>query len=260
MKTFVINLDKDVKRWHQTKTRLTQAGISPIRFSAVYGKDVGAEHDEHINLTLKPVIPRSMLGCSLSHILLCKWLGETLSSTECVIICEDDVVPLFRNHSELQTAIATVSGWDVLLLYYDGFVDEQNDVAAPFTVSNAAYVVTKRGAEALGKVKASLVHSDIQRNLIPDLVVKRLAVPVFQVDTDLDSNNMIPSNPTSPGDALSVFINPFLHRRKWSELLDYKAVKLPMSRKEITYRTLCNLVVVLLLLWCISWVESRTPS
>ena len=79
LKTFVINLDEYKANYNKQLPYLESLGLKVERF-----KGINAIKDEHLNPEYSPYIstyalnftPKSIIGCSLSHILCCKYIYE----------------------------------------------------------------------------------------------------------------------------------------------------------------------------------------
>ena len=75
VKTSVVNLDKYIDNYNNQLPYLENIGLKPERFSAINAID--DEHNVYKNrMTFfsKYFTPKSTIGCSMSHILLCEKL------------------------------------------------------------------------------------------------------------------------------------------------------------------------------------------
>ena len=94
MKTFVINLDKNVQRMQKIGSRLAELGIEYERYSAIYGKELSKEEKrDHSNRfawwCLRGLQMRDgELGCALSHLGIYKRMID--SNLDIAVILEDD--------------------------------------------------------------------------------------------------------------------------------------------------------------------------
>lgn len=96
MKTYIINLDRDQKRWNHIRDQALAVGLDFKRISGVSGRDLDqTERDRHYSssrarwLRARDLSP-SEIGCALSHLktyreILCRDLPRAL-------ILEDDVI------------------------------------------------------------------------------------------------------------------------------------------------------------------------
>lgn len=50
-KTYVINLERDIENFNVLQTKLNKIGINPIRFNAIYGKEIKdfSKYDKYIS-------------------------------------------------------------------------------------------------------------------------------------------------------------------------------------------------------------------
>jgi GR25 family glycosyltransferase involved in LPS biosynthesis len=188
-KTYVINLDSDNDRYSYISELLSDVDINPIRFSAIYGKDVKNEYNEHINLLCKPFIPKSILGCALSHAVLSKQILET-DNNDIALILEDDVIPAFNDIQDIFKVIENApQDWDIILLFCQGMCNykSENYITGIYPGSTAAYLINKKGMCKQSKYKYSS-HVDIQRKNL-DLNVYKSPVPLFIPNDGFLSHN-----------------------------------------------------------------------
>lgn len=132
MKTFVINMDKNVNRWALLKEAYPFTDLQQIlieRFSAIVGKEVNIhqwlnetgkrdliEVEETGYRTHHYQLTRGAIGCFLSHYQLAKKLLHD-PEYEMYLILEDDAGIREGTLREIQDALHNVpSDWDILLL------------------------------------------------------------------------------------------------------------------------------------------------
>ena len=95
MKTFVINLDKFIKNYIYQQPFLEDIGLEVNRFPAINAID-----NDHLNYKhlipefILNFIPKSIIGCSLSHILLANEIYK--SGNPITLIMEDDAFPKYK--------------------------------------------------------------------------------------------------------------------------------------------------------------------
>lgn len=96
MRTFIVNLDKDISKWEDVHARLVAAGIEHERFPAVYGKAL-PEPEKRAALdrfrwwcAIGRKCEDGELGCALSHLNLYRRMMDEAVEVACML--EDDVV------------------------------------------------------------------------------------------------------------------------------------------------------------------------
>lgn len=119
---FVINLQSSPERFQYAEQQLLALGIQPIRFNAVYGKDltlqeIDACYDKPAN---KQRFRRSLslgeIGCYLSHRGI--WQLMLAQNIEMAIVLEDDIDIDARLPDAIRQ-IAPLQGWDHIKLSDD---------------------------------------------------------------------------------------------------------------------------------------------
>ncbi len=88
---FVISLDKDANKYNNTKQLLETINLNPIKFNAIYGKDI----DENI-CNLFSNLSKNEIGCMISHIIVIYIISKHKSEGQYSIIFEDDI--MFNNN------------------------------------------------------------------------------------------------------------------------------------------------------------------
>lgn len=170
IKSFVINLDKDKKRYRNFIEQYNKNDISayPVeRYSAVVGKDV-KQDDWLTDDTLQKLyttekrgyrthhhdITRGGTGCFISHYNLSKRLIND-SENDAYLIFEDDTTFLSDTYGKIQSALKKLpENWDIVLFYTIRAIGrkENNDFnkLKSFWGMNC-YIINKKGAEKLIK-------------------------------------------------------------------------------------------------------------
>ena len=156
LNTYVINLDKDKKRWERHSQELKKVGLQPIRIPGILGKDVTTEFiRNHITVACEAMCPMSVIGCTASHIKAMKTFYDN-DPAPFALIVEDDAYPTFKNVSTLNQFIETIpppTEWDIYMLHCDGKCPTRTEapVATFLSGSGAAYLVSRRGCEKIIK-------------------------------------------------------------------------------------------------------------
>lgn len=154
--TYVINLDKDVKRLENTKKLLND---NFTRVSAIYGKDLSQnEIDKNITKICKYFLcNHSMVGCALSHIKL--WEQLILdNSNNYYVILEDDLNYINKDLLDKLLDNLDKIDYDYINLYCemcgsyscdDINIDGLKLCKTIFPLTTAGYIINKKGAQKL---------------------------------------------------------------------------------------------------------------
>jgi len=170
IKSFVINLDKDTKRYNNFIQQYNKNNIStyPVeRYSAVVGKNV-KQGDWLTDDTLQKLytiekngyrthhhdITRGGTGCFISHYNLAKRLIND-SENDAYLIFEDDTTFLSDTHGKIQSALKKLpENWDMVLFYTSRAVGRKENESFNKIKSfwgMVCYIINKKGAEKLIK-------------------------------------------------------------------------------------------------------------
>ena len=156
--TYVINLEKDKENWTTLQSSLQERGVDPIRFDAIYGKEIPdlSVYDDILTKKCKYTCPYSVIGSGLSHMILGNQIYAE-DPNDHTLILEDDVIPEFTNKQQIIDIIKNKpKDCDVLLLYCHGLCNGKETYTQkegrmiggkygfPWFGSVAAYVMTKR--------------------------------------------------------------------------------------------------------------------
>lgn len=91
--TFVINLDKDVKKLKKNREDFGRFGVNPVRWVACYGKELkDSEILKYTNAWTFNFAAPSAIGCWRSHYTLWEYVVE--NGIDKMLILEDDAVPV----------------------------------------------------------------------------------------------------------------------------------------------------------------------
>jgi len=125
-RTYVVNLKRDIDRFHQLKKSMKERNIDIERFDAIYGKEIDNfdPYQNYISSYCQYFCPRGLVGCGLSHFILLDMIYQNYQKTkdtEYTLILEDDVIPIFNNKKDIDDIIKNIpSSCDILLLYCQG--------------------------------------------------------------------------------------------------------------------------------------------
>lgn len=162
MKTFLINLDKDVNRMQAADTQLRSLNVAYERFPAVYGKNLPKnERDSTVNkfrwwCAIGRPVGLGEIGCALSHYRLYRQMINENIPYACIL--EDDVIlkPEFPRQLQIVEQWLDVTKPQVVLLS-----NHTSEICNDWQISPAkkdmyaeAYILTQQAAKAL--LKANL--------------------------------------------------------------------------------------------------------
>lgn len=156
--TYVINLDKDVKRLENMKLLLNN---NFTRFPAIYGKDLSEDtiNENITNLCKYFLCNHSIIGCALSHLKL--WEQLILdNSNNYYIILEDDLNYIDKDQiNKLLDQINKIQ-YDYINLHCEICLSHSCDkieinidglklCKSIFPLTTAGYIINKEGAQKL---------------------------------------------------------------------------------------------------------------
>lgn len=190
IKSYVINLNKNIDKYDDMKHNFSKYDIYPERFKAIYAKDLD---NEYINKITDPSVQyninkgRSLdcnigtlgaIGCSLSHIKLWNMLLE--SNDEMFLIFEDDAYPIYSKYlvDNINNYINSVNSvkvnWDIIYLGWHKIYNETNNdklmytnnsnnkesiyKITSFVYTTHAYIINKKGALKLLQQAFPIIH------------------------------------------------------------------------------------------------------
>jgi len=147
-KMYVINLQKNIKRYNDFIKNATKANVNVSRFNATLGiqlqnndKYIKKYFDNNINLT-KP-----QLGCAISHIRI--WEDAVNNNHDVVIVFEDDAIIPPDFISKINNVFKQLpEDWDMLLLGINsGYCKKYNigDNLLQFQKGKQAFIEINKG-------------------------------------------------------------------------------------------------------------------
>lgn len=258
--SFVINLDNYKDNYEKQIPYFNNLKLKPQRFSAINA--LNNEHINHKNIINKLSLtfsPKSVIGCSLSHILLCKYILNTYKHFEnnYYLILEDDVFPKeeYQNDSKLfyKDLTETLNNikiidkdWDIIQLHSDGLIDTKNTYSTHlFTGSTAAYLISQTGLNKMANEKATYHIDFITQNFLKYRKY-RSRENLFYTN-EKSSVNRVNSKSLSllfKSKILKTMI-PLRGEKLWEDYLNFKTLRLPLLNKEYTANNLIDITVVL---------------
>jgi len=222
-KTYIINLDKDVKRLEKVIKQLTDYNITNYsRIPAVYGKDLSKDEiKEATSDFCNKFCTKSSIGCALSHI---KAYKEILSNEDpYALILEDDVVfeDNFKDLVKEKLAMVPkdfdivylgcnlcnsddiIKSWvDIYGYSFDTKYEKVNEYIYSPKIALAlhAYIVSNTGAKKLLEIfkNGIYAHIDFQiQNARKELNVYAVSPLLAYQDLDANVSNQASQYPTS---------------------------------------------------------------
>lgn len=163
--TYIINLKQDVEKYQRMENRLNNIGISYSRFDAYYGKNLDDRYDQFIT-KYKAFIPKSTIGCGLSHYMVCKNHFAN-DKNKIALVLEDDAVPLFKNKRTINKIINDApKDWEIILLYTQGCTNYKDNTwqVTSLSGSTMAYLINYKGFKSrFGDDYVVKTHTDLER-------------------------------------------------------------------------------------------------
>jgi GR25 family glycosyltransferase involved in LPS biosynthesis len=204
---YVINLEKDVKRWLEMKKTLIDVGINDYnRIEGVYGKEL-SELDLKKNTTesCNKYCTKSMIGCAMSH--LKTWETVLKNNDKTALILEDDVMLPNDFKYKINKYMKQVpDNYDIVyvgclgceykkrsktittfLLGFNGLQEREHSIISEnvyipnFPLALHCYIISYKGAKKLINIVKNKIngHVDLQLNL------KGLELNVYAINPQL---------------------------------------------------------------------------
>ena len=275
IKSFVINLDDYIHNFNQQLPYLQKIKLNPVRYSAINAiKNDHIKYKNIINKLSYYFSPKSVIGCSLSHILLSKHIlqnynqnnndnnnnNQNNNKNNYFLIMEDDVFPLekYNNDSELfynvlSNEINNINiidpNWDIIQLHSDGIIDTRSTYNTHFfTGSTAAYLISINGLNKLSKEKVTYHIDFVTQNCIKYRKY-RSRENLFYTNEKSSVNREVRINKslTIKSNILKKFIS-LRGEKIWEDYLNFKTLRIPLFNKEFTANNLIDISVIMLIL------------
>ena len=281
LKTFVINLDEYKKNYEKQLPYLKNIGLNVERFSginALKDKHLKPEYKQYISNFAYNFTPKSIIGCSLSHILCCKYIYDNYIIYEgndssnknndmFFLIMEDDAFPKYLKaefYEKLNKTIYEIqlldSNWEIIQLHSDAFYPTQDTYFTHFVCgSSAAYLISKNGIIKNLKSKI-LSHIDFIENNFIKFRKYRSKENIFYTNEKESLNRNINTRKNLLYYSLFIksylfeFINKYTNllelrgEKSYLNFLEFKLVKLPYFNKEYTVNEIIDSIFVLFIL------------
>jgi GR25 family glycosyltransferase involved in LPS biosynthesis len=256
MKTFVINLDKYINNFIYQKPILENIGLKVERFRAINAlENEHLNYKKYINNISLDFCPTSIIGCSLSHILLSELIDK--EQYEITLIMEDDAFPIYdkKNFNKLlKKTISEISildkDWDIIQLHSDApFPTYETYFTHFLSGSTAAYLISKKGAEKMKNMKATW-HIDIQTSANSKFKKYRSHYNLFWTKENTSVNrsekNLFLTN--LYGNILTQII-PLRGEKTWNDFLKFKILKI-RGKDIYAYEIINNCLLMYICKFC----------
>jgi len=271
IKSFVINLDDYKENFVKQLPFLQNVGLNPERFSginALKDEHLDNKYNKYISNLIKQFTPKSIIGCSLSHILCCKYIFDNYFDNnvyDFYLILEDDCYPLFDKkefYERLMFSFNEINildkDWEIIQLHSDAFYPTTNTYVPHYVSgSTAAYLISKKGIEKMIKQKVSNHIDFITQNFIK---FKKYRVKHNLFKTD--ENESLNRNKLTKYEYYSLKIKsyvlfilnkyfnilPLRGDKSYSNFLEFKVIKMPFINKDYTANNLIDYLSCLYLL------------
>ena len=268
LKTYIINLDDYISNYTKQLPYLLNIGLHVERFSGVNAlKDehLKPEYQQYISSFAKNFVPKSVIGCALSHILCCKHIKSNYSEKTndkmpYFLIMEDDAFPLYNSeefYKHLNKSIYEIqlldSKWDIIQLHSDGFFPTKDTYNTHIICgSAAAYLISPNG---INKTLTSKIYNHIdwvQHNFI--VFNKYRTKENLFYTKEKTRLNRIESKSKLNYKYYSLFLkskfcellNYYTHiiplhgEKKYQHIIELKVLREPFSNKEFTFNDLID--------------------
>ena len=276
LKTFVLNLDDYISNYTKQLDYLLKLGLNVERFSgtnALKNEHFKPEYQQFISNYAKNFAPKSVIGCSLSHILCCKHIKSNYfekpnDPMPYFLIMEDDAFPLYNKeefYERLNKSIYEIqlldSGWDIIQLHSDCILPTKDTYNTHIACgSTAAYLIS---VNAINKTLNSKIygHLDfIQHNFI--IYNKYRTKENLFYTNEKTSLNRIEVKSKLNYKYYSLFLKskffellnyythiiPLRGEKKYQHFLEFKLLKEPFFDKEFNANDLLDYLCIFIIL------------
>ena len=260
--SFIINLDKYKENYKKQLPYFNSIKLEPKRFTAINA--INNEHLDYkilINQLSLHLAPKSVIGCSLSHILLAKHLYINYRTFKNIyfLILEDDVFPkekyinnskkfYFDLNNEINNIKIIDKNWDIIQLHSDGLIDTKSTYTTHlFTGSTAAYLISFNGLEKMCKEKVTY-HIDFTTQNFLKYRKYRSKINLFYTNEKSSVNReMNYSKSVLLKSFLLKKIIPLRGEKLWEDYLNFKSLRLPILNKEFTANNIIDFILLFFL-------------
>lgn len=257
--SFIINLDKYENNYKKQLPYFHSLKLFPQRFSAINA--INNEHLEYKKLINKLSFyftPKSVIGCSLSHILLAKHIYDKYKKDKnyYFLILEDDVFPKneyfnypdkFYNvlNNEIQNIEIIDKSWDIIQLHSDGLIDTKSTYSTHlFTGSTAAYLISFNGLEKMCNEKVTYHIDFITQNFLKYRKYRSKSNLFYTNEKSSVNREMNYSKSVLLKSSFLKKIIPLRGEKLWQDYLNFKSLRIPILNKEFTANNLLDFGII----------------
>jgi len=261
IKTFVINLDRAIDNYNRQRPYLESLGLDVYRFSAIdAGKDEHLQYSHIVNSIYYEFVPKNVISTSLSHTFVCKYIQKLIqngnNTDPYFLIMEDDAYPLYNKenfHRHLQSTIRDIDtidkDWDIISLHIDGICSDytntckDNYYISTTSGSLAAYLISRNGLIKLANETIFWYH-DIMTSINGKYRKYKSKKNLFWTDEKNSTAREIVN--IRYIEKLLNKLLPLKGEKKWNHLLNYRVLRIPIIKKDITSYNICVCICILL--------------
>lgn len=265
IKTFVINLDRSIENYNHQRPYLESLGLDVYRFQAIDGsKDEHLQYRHIVDTIYYELVPKNIISASLSHTLVCKYIQSLIQNGNTdpyFLILEDDAYPLYNKqqfHKNVENTIRDIhtidNEWDIIALHIDGpcsdFLNtcKENYLISLTSGSLAAYIISRNGVIKLAN-ETIFWYPDVMTSINSKYKKYKSKKNLFWTD-EKNSN----SRENVDTQYIEKILNNFIilkGEKTWNHLLNYKALRIPIIKKDVTYYNMFLFVCVIIILFII---------
>ena len=275
LKTVVISLDDYESNYTKQLPHLLNIGLHVERFSginAIKNEHLKPEYQQYISNYAKNFAPKSMIGCSLSHILCCKHIKSNYSGkTESLpyfLIMEDDAFPLYNSeefYEHLNKSIYEIqlldSKWDIIQLHSDCILPTKDTYNTHIACgSTAAYLISLNGINKTLNSKIYGYADFIQHNFIKYNKYRTKENLFYTNEKDSLSRTQVKSKLNYKYYSLLLkskfceLLNKYTHiiplrgEKKYQHFFEFKLLKEPFFNTEFIVNDLLDYLFIFIIL------------
>jgi len=271
LKTFVISLDDYIGNYLKQLPYLEEIGLKVERFqgiNALKDEHLQKEYEHYISTFAINFTPKSVIGCSLSHILCCKHILENYVKNNIArgtifphyLIMEDDAFPKYNKedfYKELNNSINEITlldpDWEIIQLHSDGpFPTEKTFSTHYLSGSTAAYLISEKGLNKMLKQKV-VHHIDIVGQNFIRYNKYRTKNNLFYTEEKTSTNRTIQNKynfnnmsmflKTKILEIINKYFSLLRGEKTCDIYLKFKMLKLPYLKREYTSNELIDYLV-----------------
>ena len=275
----VINLDKYKKNYYKQLPYLNDLGLKVNRFkgiNAIENEHLNNEYYKYISKFAINFTPKSIIGCSLSHMMCCKhiydnYINKDYNIYDYFLIMEDDAYPIYdkkKFYNILKKNLSDINilnkDWDIIQLHSDGIYNTINTYSSHYlSGSAAAYLISKKGINKLLKNKV-YSHTDfVDQNFIK-FNKFRCKTNLFWTDekNSLNRKNINYKSLIIKSEILNI-LNKYTNilelrgEKCVKHYLEFKLIKLPYINHEYTFNEIIDISILIIIIYIILKIKYK---